>query len=161
MVDAPPPYPYTLPRFRGYSAFSVATDGQAAETTIFKRYMIRGLLLEAGVILIAAALFSLVSPAVGQAVLLGGLVYAVPHGLFTLMSLRHIGDTQSARLLMSLAVGFFGKLVFIALALGLIFTGEMEVSGLPLMLALVIFYLFGLILTGFLSSKAAAAAEEA
>ncbi|MCH8552211.1 MAG: ATP synthase subunit I [Natronospirillum sp.] len=123
--------------------------------------MIRGLLLETAVIMIAAALLAIASPLVGWSVLLGGSVYMVPHGLFTLMSLRHIGDTQSARLLVSLAVGFIGKLVFIALGLGLILTQDVEVSGLPLMLALVIFYLSGLILTGFLSSKAAAAAEEA
>ena len=161
MVDAHQPYPYTLPRFRGYSAFSVATEGQAAESTLFKRYMIRGLLLEAAVILITAALLALVSPLVGWSVLLGGAVYALPHGLFTLLSLRHIGDAQSARLLMSLAVGFVGKLVFIAVGLWLVLTQGAEVAGLPLMLALAGFYLLGLILTGFLSSKAAAAAQEA
>ncbi|MEX1057549.1 MAG: hypothetical protein WED11_07445, partial [Natronospirillum sp.] len=81
--------------------------------------------------------------------------------LFTLMAMRHLGAAQSDGLLVAIVVGFIGKLVLMGAGLGLIFTQFKDVATLPLMVALVLFYLVGLIVSGILGSSAVPAAKEA
>ncbi len=123
--------------------------------------MVRGLWIELAAILAVALLGTAVSFTVGYSIFLGGMVYALPHVIFTLMSLRRIGDSQSATLLLSVAVGFVGKLVLMGFGLALIFTQGIGAEPLPLIMAVTGFYVLGQIVTGILSSMAAAAAEEA
>lgn len=123
--------------------------------------MIRALWIEVAVMLAVSLLGTLLSTSIGYSLFLGSAVYAVPHVIFTLMSLRRIGDGQSAALLLSVAVGFVGKLLLMGLGLALIFTQDTGAEPLPLMMAVVGFYVLGQIVTGILSSMAATAAEEA
>lgn len=128
---------------------------------VYTRYLLRGLWLELVLIVAISILVALVAPMIGFAVFLGGAVYAVPHTVFTLMGIRHIGDSQSAGLLLSVVTGFIGKLVFMGGGLALVFTHGQDFMALPVVMAMTGFYVAGLFVTGFLSSKAAQAVEEA
>ncbi len=123
--------------------------------------MYRTLGIEGLLILTVSGLTALLSSTIAWSILLGGCVYALPHILFTLMALRHVGATHSDGLLVAVVIGFIGKLVFMGIGLGLIFTQFDDVLALPLMVAMVMFYLVGLVVSGILSSGAALAAKEA
>lgn len=125
----------------------------------FRRSRLLGLAFEGVAILVLTGLVSLISVRHGTAIFLGGAVYALPHTIFTLMGLRHIGDTESARLLVSMAVGFVGKFIFIGVGLALVFTRLEHVPAATVLSSLLFFYLLGLVLTGFLSTRAARAAK--
>lgn len=141
----------------------IANEHQAEvrAAQIFRRYRLKGLIVEWALVVVLTGLASLVSVQQGLAIFLGGAVYALPNAVFTLMGLRHIGDTESARILVSMAVGFVGKMLFIGIGLALVFTHFEHLPAATVLLSLIFFYLLGLLLTGFLSSRAAKAAEEA
>ncbi|WLD58222.1 ATP synthase subunit I [Salinispirillum sp. LH 10-3-1] len=92
----------------------------------------------------------LVSSEIGIAVLLGGLLYAIPQWVFSLLSLRFVGAEQSVSLFLSIVVGFTGKLVFVAFGCALIFTRYPGVAAGWLMATLLFFYVYGLILSSIL-----------
>lgn len=140
---------------------AVTNQDQNSLSRVYKRYLLRGLWLEFVLIVAVSVLVALIAPMIGFSVFLGGAVYAVPHTVFTLMGLRHIGDSHSAGLLVSVVTGFIGKLVFMGGGLALVFTHGQDFMALPTVMAMTGFYVTGLFVTGFLSSRAAQAVEEA
>lgn len=137
------------------------SSAAALEARLFKQYLVRGYIGQALVLVLLAAIVATSSVAIAQAVLWGGAIAMVPTAFFAMLSLRHMGSAQSTSFLLSLVTGFLGKLLLIGSGLWWVLTRQDHISALPLLMSLVVFYLAGVIMTGILSSKAAAAAQEA
>lgn len=123
---------------------------QVQQANDFKRRIITAKVVELVSLMVLTLIAFLVSSKIGLAVLLGGLLYAIPQWVFSLLSLRFVGAEHSARLFLSIVVGFTGKLVFVAFGCALIFTRYPGVAAGWLMATLLFFYVYGLILSSIL-----------
>lgn len=119
-------------------------------TTDFKRRIKTARVVELTSVLAVSAVAYLASSEIGLAVLLGGLLYTIPQWVFSFSSLRYVGVDESARLFLSMMVGFIGKLVFVAFGVALIFTRYPGVAAGWLMASLLFFYVYGQILSSIL-----------
>jgi F0F1-type ATP synthase assembly protein I len=137
------------------------TSSAAVEARLFKQYLVRGYIGQALLLCVLSVVAAFGSATLGRSILLGGAIAMAPIFIFSMLSLRHMGSAQSASFLVSLVTGFLGKLLLIGFGLWFVLTRQDNIEAMPLLMALIGFYLLGVVMTGILSSKAAAAAQEA